>query len=99
MLEGVRRLDSFRHGQGIVGEGEGHDVAGAGAVGGSGGRERWKALLGPPGSHRMLYTLQIVDGVLGFVTGCDGDGGGGEGGTGGAVSSEGGGGRREWEVC
>ncbi|CAM9382024.1 unnamed protein product, partial [Laminaria digitata] len=81
MLKGVRRLETFRSG-GVVGEG-----GGGGRGRQEGGREGWKALLGPPGSHRMLYTLQIVDGVLETVTGCDGDGGGG------GV----GGGRREWE--
>ncbi|CAM9294212.1 unnamed protein product [Scytosiphon promiscuus] len=61
MLEGVQSLHGFR----ISGQGdavEGGKTLG-GATGGGGG-ERWKALLGPPGSHRMLYTLQIVDGVL-----------------------------------
>ncbi|CAM9236271.1 unnamed protein product, partial [Ectocarpus fasciculatus] len=36
---------------------------------GGGGGEKWKVLLGPPGSHEMLYTLQIVDGVLDFLAG------------------------------
>lgn len=29
--------------------------------------EPWTAFLGPPGSHRMLYTLQVVEGVLSLV--------------------------------
>lgn len=96
MLEGVRRLETFRSGGviekggGVVGEGGG----GWGQQDGGRGREGWQALLGPPGSHRMLYTLQIVDGVLDFVMAWDGDSGGGDEGGGG-----GGGGRREWEVC
>lgn len=70
MLEGVRSLQGFRSsGNGVDGEGETlRDGDGVG--------ERWKTLLGPPGSHRMLYTLQIVDGVLDMVT----TGGGGVGG-------------------
>ncbi|CAM9492325.1 unnamed protein product, partial [Hapterophycus canaliculatus] len=59
MLEGVRSLQGFRSSGDAVKEGG--EALGDGR---SGGRERWKALLGPPGSHRMLYTLQIVDGVL-----------------------------------
>lgn len=70
MLEGIRKLEGFRCGEGVTEE----------------GGEKWEILLGPPGSHRMLYTLQVVDGVLEFVDGC---GGGGNG----VVN-----GRREWEV-
>ena len=62
MLEGVRKLEGFRVG-GVLVEGES-------------GCAKWKELLGLPGSHRMLYTLQIVDGVLDFVeAGVTGDGG------------------------
>ena len=115
MLEGVRRLETFRS-RGVVEEG---GVVGKGR-GDWGqqeegrGRDGWNALLGPPGSHRMLYTLQIVDGVLDFVMAWDRDGdgeygaaaaaaaaGGGAGaaGGGGAGAAGGGGRRREWEVC
>lgn len=58
MLEGIRKLEGFRCGEGVTEE----------------GGEKWEILLGPPGSYRMLYTLQIVDGVLDFV-----EGGGGAG--------------------
>lgn len=77
MLERVRRLRGFRSGSEGVAERSGSAVAAGGD--GGGGREGWRALLGPPGSHRMLYTLQIVDGVLDFVAG-GGDGGGGRAG-------------------
>lgn len=86
-LEGVRRCGSG------VGAGVGDD-------GGSGEPERGKpgggaakctgllGLLGPPGSHRMLYTLQIMEGVLEYVTSCSGSrvrrGGGGGGADGGS---------------
>lgn len=62
MLDGVRQLKGFRD----TSEGVGREV--------TMGKEKWKALLGPPGSHRMLYTLQIVDGVLDVVESCDGGG-------------------------
>lgn len=79
MLEAVRRLQGFRRSG--ASEGGGVEMLGSavevGGGGGGDGGEGWKALLGLPGSHRMLYTLQIVDGVLDFVTGGgDGDGDG-----------------------
>ena len=97
MLEGVRLLQGFRSGEdggegAVVEELELGMEPGGGGGGGGDGPEKWRALLGPPGSPRMLYTLQIVDGVLDFVAG---SGSGGEGEGGGATGGEG---TREWEV-
>lgn len=50
ILQGVQKLEDFREG-GIIEKG-------------SEGCAKWKELLGPPGSHRMLYTLQIIHGIL-----------------------------------
>lgn len=97
MLSAVRSLEGVRP-----------DCGGSSACGDDGERRlregaKWKTLLGPPGSHRMLYTLQIVEGVLEYVSGCCGGGTverpkGGE-----EASSLAGIERRvnakEWEVC
>lgn len=71
MLEGVRSLQGFRSSGDAVAQQGGETLEDGDRASG----KRWKALLGPPGSHRMLYTLQIVDGVLDLVTaGGRGDG-------------------------
>lgn len=61
ILQGVQRLEDFREG-GIIGKE-------------SGGSGKWKELLGPPGSHRMLYTLQIIHGILDVVEAGSGEDG------------------------
>lgn len=66
MLAVVRSLEGIRTDQGNIGGGRDGD--------GAAGATKWKALLGPPGSHKMLYTLQIIEGVLESVAGYDGRG-------------------------
>lgn len=78
MLSAVMSLEEVRS---DAGPGVGGKDKGEGELDGEGGlgRERakkWKGLLGPPGSHRMLYMLQIVEGLLEHVTGSGGEGAG-----------------------
>lgn len=73
MLAVVRSLEGIRTDQGNTGSGrDGDGQAAAQPAAAAAGAARWKALLGPPGSHKMLYTLQIVEGVLESVAGHDG---------------------------
>lgn len=65
MLEAVRSLEGVGRG-GVEGSVGGHAEDGGDDAE---GRAKWKVLLGPPGSHRMLYMLQILEGVLEYVTG------------------------------
>lgn len=66
MLNAVRSLERVRGDDtcGSVHNGNGPGEKGVETLNG----EKWKALLGLPGSHQMLYMLQIVEGVLEYVT-------------------------------
>lgn len=65
MLSVVRSLEGIRSEEesGISNDAGRNGAAAAVA------RAKWKSLLGSPGSHRMLYMLQIVEGVLESIAG------------------------------